>query len=65
MGEDPENRQSMRTASWVWQLLGVAMATATVVSLVKSGFSIDLAAVPAQMYRTYIWLRDSLWAPIS
>jgi hypothetical protein len=58
-------RQIAATGSVVWQVLGALVATATVVSLIKSGFSIDFSGLPAKVFQHYEWLRDSLLWPVS
>jgi hypothetical protein len=46
-------------------VLGVLVGTATVVSLVKSGFAIELAGLPQQIFRHYASLRDAVFEPLA
>jgi hypothetical protein len=65
MEKESQARDAINMGSWVWRVLGIAMGTATLVSLVKSGFSIEFAALPAKVYQNYAWLRDTLWEPVA
>jgi hypothetical protein len=40
MSEISKHKQAIATGRWVWQVLGIMVGTATVVSLIKHGFSI-------------------------
>ena len=50
--------------SWAWQVLGLLLGIATVVSIIKSGFDIQLYGLAAKVYQQYAWLRDLLFEPI-
>jgi hypothetical protein len=52
------------TSRWVWSALGVAVGTGTLISLVKSGLSIELIGIPAKVYQSYAWVRDIVFLPI-
>jgi hypothetical protein len=52
------------TWSWVWQALGALLGTATLISLIKHGFNIELRGIPAAMLNQYTWMRDTLFEPI-
>jgi hypothetical protein len=62
-GESPQNAAGA-TWSLLWSGLGTLSAAAVVISLVKSGFAIELHRLPAKMYEQYVWLRDMLFEPI-
>jgi hypothetical protein len=64
MKEMPTSRNATSTVRWVWHVLGVLVCTATLVSIVKNGFSIDLSGLPARIYQQYAWLRDTLYGPL-
>lgn len=53
-----------RTFSWTCQILGMLLGTATAISIIRSGFSIDLYGLPAKVLAQYIWLRDTLFVPV-
>jgi hypothetical protein len=52
-----------RTLSWTWQILGILLGTATTISIIKSGFAIDVYGLPAKVLSHYVWLRDTLFVP--
>jgi hypothetical protein len=54
-----------RTLSWTWQILGVLLGAATAISIIKNGFAIDVHGLPAKALAQYIWLRDTLFAPVA
>jgi hypothetical protein len=63
MSETSEEQNSVaRTWSWTWQVLGVLLGTATAI---KNGFAIDVYGLPAKVLAQYIWLRDTLFAPVA
>lgn len=64
MPEASEQISPIATGSWMWRILGIAVGTATLVSLVKSGFSIELYGLPAKVYQNYAWLRDIVFEPL-
>jgi hypothetical protein len=59
-GEDAPGR----TSSWVFRWLGILWGAATVISLAKRGFAIDLRGLPQIFYEQYVWLRDMLFEPL-
>jgi hypothetical protein len=63
MSEISKHKQAIATGRWVWQVLGIMVGTATVVSLIKHGFSIELSGLPAKVFQQYAWLRDMLLSP--
>ena len=52
------------TASWVFSGLGILLAIATCISIIKNGFSIELHGTPAKVLAQYTWLRDMLFEPV-
>jgi hypothetical protein len=55
-----------RASAWslTWQVLGTLVGAATLVSLVKNGFAIELNGLPAAIFAHYAWLRDALFEPV-
>jgi hypothetical protein len=43
----------------------VLLGAATVISIIKNGFSIDLYGLPAKVLAQYIWLRETMFAPVA
>ncbi len=52
------------TGKKVWQVLGILVGTATCISLVKNGFTIELNGLPGRILQQYTWLRDMLFEPV-
>jgi hypothetical protein len=40
------------------------LSTATAISIIKNGFAIDVHGLPAKVLAQYVWLRDTLFAPV-
>ena len=64
MSEISQSKQAFATGRWVWQTLGILLGTATMVSLIKHGFVIELSGLPAMVLQQYAWLRDMLFEPL-
>jgi hypothetical protein len=64
MDETSRQTSVFATGARVWHWLGILIGTATLISLVKNGFAIELSGLPAQLYKTYAWLRDMLFLPV-
>jgi hypothetical protein len=65
MSETSEKQNAVSgTMSWTWQILGVLLGTGTAISIIKNGFGIDVYGLPAKVLAQYVWLRDSLLAPV-
>lgn len=60
-------QQNEVTSTWsrTWQVLGMLIAVATCISIVKNVGSIELYGTPAKMLAQYTWLRDMLFEPVA
>jgi hypothetical protein len=63
--ESKQEESVVGGGSWVWRVLGILLATATCISIVKNGFSIELYGLPAKVFEQYAWLRDTLFEPVA
>ena len=63
MHDNSQAQDTLATGRWVFQVLGILFGTATLVSLTKSSFAIELSGLPAILYKQYVLLRDFLFEP--
>jgi hypothetical protein len=64
MSDISQAKDTYAAGRWAVQIFGVLLGIATVVSLVKSGFAVELSGLPAKVYQQYAWLRDAAFEPI-
>ena len=55
----------LRSWGWAWKILGVLVGAATIISLIRNLFTIDLYGLPAELHKQYSILRDWLFYPIA
>lgn len=58
------HRSWLRSWGWAWKILGILIGAATVISLIKNLFVIDLYGLPAELHKQYSILRDWLFYPV-
>jgi hypothetical protein len=47
-----------------WEILSSLVGAATLISLVKNGFAVDLHGLPAALFQQYTWMRDAIFEPV-
>ena len=53
------------TGRWAFRVLGGLLAASTLISVLRQGFNIQLVGLPNEFYAQYVWLRDTIFWPLT